>query len=98
MKREVKVRLTWRGIRPARLGYPRGKEFAMPARFEHQGDDWTKNAWSVVVLASTPVAPDSTQDVRVRFLMDNAPHEWLLSGRRFELHEGPLVVAEGTIE
>ncbi len=49
--------------------------------------------------ASRPVATDSTQDVRVRFLMEEAPHEWLLvSGRRFELYEGRLLLAEGVID
>jgi len=98
MTHEVNARLTWRIRRQAGIPYPRGEQFATPARFDHQGDDWASDAWSVVVRASAPVASDSSQPVRVRFLMDNAPHDWLVSGRKFELYEGRLVLAEGVIE
>jgi hypothetical protein len=95
---EVHARLTWRINRPAGVSYPRGEQFATPARFERQGDDWTADAWSLVVRAAGPVLPDATQPVRVRFLMDDAPQEWLSSGSRFELYEGRLLLAEGVVE
>lgn len=98
MTREVAAQLKWHIRRPSGTEYPRGKRFATPARFEHQGDDWSDNAWSVVVSAADPVADDSTQSVRVRFLMEEAPHDWLVSGRKFELYEGRLLLAEGVIE
>jgi hypothetical protein len=98
MTPEVEARLKWHIRRHAAIEYPRGERFATPARFDHQGDDWSDNAWSVVVSASDPVATDSTQKVRVRFLMDEAPHDWLVAGRRFELYEGRLLLAEGVIE
>jgi hypothetical protein len=98
MTPEVAARLKWHVRRPAGIGYPRGERFATPARFEHQGDDWSNDAWSVVVSSAEPVAADSTQSVRVRFLMEDAPHDWLISGRRFELYEGRLLLAEGVIE
>lgn len=96
--KEVRARLTWRIRRMEGVPYPRGERFATPARFERQGDDWTANAWSLVVQASEPVLPDATQPVRVRFLMDDAPQEWLSSGSRFELYEGRLLLAEGLVE
>lgn len=96
--REVRAWLTWRINRGAGVAYPRGEQFATPARFECQGDDWTTDAWSLVVRAAGPVLPDATQPVRVQFLMDDAPQEWLSSGSRFELYEGRLLLAEGVIE
>ena len=57
-----------------------------------------KDAWSVVVSASSSVTADATQDVRVRFLMDNGPDAWLTTGRQFSLFEGRLLLAEGVIE
>ena len=96
--KEVHARLTWHINRPEGVPYPRGERFATPARFERQGDDWTANAWSLVVRAAGPVLPDATQSVRVRFLMDDAPQEWLSSGNRFELYEGRLLLAEGVVE
>jgi hypothetical protein len=95
---EVRARLTWRIKRPEGLPYPRGEQFATPARFERYGDDWTVDAWSLVMRAAGPVLQDATQPVRVRFLMDDAPQEWLSSGSTFELYEGRLSLAEGVVE
>lgn len=95
---EVRARLTWRIKRSEGVPYPRGEQFATPARFERQGDDWTTDAWSLVVRAVGPVLPDATQPVSVRFLMDDAPQDWLASGSRFELYEGRLLLAEGVVE
>lgn len=101
MSREIKETyawLTWRINRPEGAPYPRGERFATPARFEQQGDDWAAEAWSLVVEAVGPVLTDSTQPVRVRFLIDDAPQEWLSSGSKFELYEGRLLLAEGVVE
>lgn len=95
--REVAAHLTWCVAHGKTVEYPRGKSFATPARFEHQGKAWTNDAWSLVVSASEPVAPDSTQRVLVRFLMDDAPENWLVPGKKFQLYEGQLLLAEGVI-
>lgn len=92
------ARLVWRVERSEGVPYPRGQKFAVPARFAQQGDDWTTNAWSLVVEAAGPVQSDATQAVKVRFLMDDAPQEWLSHGSTFELYEGRLLLAEGVIE
>lgn len=97
MTLEVRARLKW-CIPLAGIGYPRGKQFATPARFDHQRDDWTNDAWSVVVSAADPVTTRSMQDVRIRFLMNEAPDHWLVPGKRFELYEGRLLLAEGVVE
>ncbi len=92
------ARLVWRIDRPEGVLYPRGERFATPARFEEQGADWTANAWSLVVVAQGPVQPDASQSVSVRFLMTDAPQEWLSSGCRFQLYEGHLLLADGVVE
>jgi hypothetical protein len=92
------ARLVWRIDRPEGVRYPRGERFAAPARFEQQGADWTANAWSLFVVATAPVQPDAAQRVSIRFLMADAPQEWLRSGSRFQLYEGKLLLADGVIE
>lgn len=97
MIQKVKARLKWQI--PTAMGVlsPRGRQFTVPARFDQQGDDWTNNAWSLVV---EPIAESDTQGVQqvlVRFLMPDAPFEWLVRGHRFTLHEGRMVIAEGEI-
>ncbi|WP_154070946.1 hypothetical protein [Bradyrhizobium lablabi] len=76
---------------------PRGSHFSLPARFDHQGDDWMDNAWSLVV--DLDGSPDShrNQVGTVGFLMPEAPNDWLREGKRFILMEGPLALAEGEI-
>ncbi|MEZ5901354.1 MAG: hypothetical protein R3D51_17890 [Hyphomicrobiaceae bacterium] len=74
---------------------PRGARFSTVAKFDQQGDNWTEDAWSLVVQ---PVAwPDDRgeQDVFVQFLSASAPHGFLLKGSKFELHEGAKVIAVG---
>jgi hypothetical protein len=71
--------------------------FAVPARFDHQGEDWKNNAWSLVIQSEAPARSDGTQPVRVWFLVPDAPHEWLVPGRGFVLYEGSVQIAEGTV-
>ncbi len=61
----------------------------MPAKFDHQGDDWTDHAWSLVVES------DSKPDVRG--LMPNAPADWPVQGKKFTLQEGSKRLAEGEL-
>lgn len=77
---------------------PRGQRFVVPAKFDHQGDDWTSNAWSLVVESDKAVSADGSQVVNVGFLMPEGPQQWLSSGRRFSLFEGRLLLAEGVVE
>lgn len=98
MQRDINARLMWKIPVPAGCDYPRGTTFSSPARFDHQGDAWSNDAWSVVVTASSAVTAAGTQDVRVRFLMENGPDAWLTPGRQFSLFEGRLLLAEGVIE
>ena len=94
----MNARLKWKIPVSPGSASPRGERFVLPARFEHQNDDWTENAWSLVVEVASPPSADGIQTVRVRFLMPDAPEKWLASGETFSLFEGSLWVAEGTIE
>ena len=98
MKREVRARLKWRVPIPPRSESPRGARFVVPARFEQQGDDWIRNAWSLVVETMSPPDPSGTQAVQIRFLMEDAPIEWLAPGGKFSLFEGTLWLADGVVE
>lgn len=97
MTNQTTVRLRWLVPLPEGGMSPRGERFSLPAKFDHQGDDWTKNAWSLVVESKGPSDARGVQEVRVHFLASNGPTEWLAQGRRFTLHEGAKPIAEGEI-
>lgn len=96
MSSYAKVRLNWLVVaQPGKL--PRGPEFSTPARFDHQGDDWIRDAWSLIIdLQGTPDA-QGRQDATARFVVPDAPHDWLAPGKRFTLFEGALALAEGVV-
>jgi hypothetical protein len=97
MTHSATVRLRW--LVTATSGeLPRGRRFSTPARFEHQGDDWIRDAWSLVI--ETQGLPDAQgqQFATANFLVPNAPHDWLTPGKRFTLFEGKLALAEGVVE
>ena len=53
-------------------------------------------AWSVVIRFDQPPpeqASRTTSRGRIQFLVDEAPHERLRPGAKFELYEGPFHVA-----
>jgi hypothetical protein len=77
---------------------PLGEHFSRPARFDHQGDDWTDDAWSLVVDVKGRPNIQGEQDGTVRFLMPTAPQEWLSVGKKFTLFEGRTPVAEGEVK
>lgn len=76
---------------------PRGQRFVLPARFEHQGDDWMEDAWSLVVEVDGVPESDGKQYGIARFLMPTAPHDWLSEGKQFTIFEGKLALAHGSV-
>ena len=77
---------------------PRGQRFSLPARFEHQGEDWTSDAWSLFIeLEGVPDAL-GYQIGTARFLTPDSPRDWLSKGKRFTLFEGRLALADGEIK
>jgi hypothetical protein len=97
MTQTAKVLLHWLVTGPSTHS-PRGQRFSLPARFDHQGDDWTSDAWSLVVDVEGVPDTQGHQLGTVRFLMPDAPHEWLSEGKRFIFFEGRLALAEGEIK
>jgi hypothetical protein len=97
MTQRIKARLNWMVPTAPDGSAPRGRRFSVPAKFDHQGDDWASNAWSLVI--ESDVKPDARgrQEVQVHFLMPDAPVDWLAHGRKFTLQEGRTPLAEGEI-
>ena len=92
------ARITWRTPEEGgRRVPPSGPRYIAPARFEGQAAGPEGAKWSLVV---DPIShpPGSAEWVaEVRYLVDEAPHELLLLGARFELYEGKKCVAHGVI-
>ena len=97
MNRTVKILLRWLVSAPPGQS-PRGRRFSRPARFENQGDDWTQNAWSLVINSEGVPDAKGEQSATAKFLVADAPHDWLSAGKRFTLYEGKLALAEGVVE
>ena len=66
------------------------------SRFPEDGDRWPDGAWSVELRFDEPPPEQGTQEssARVRFLVDEAPHNRLHRGAVFNLYEGPQRVAD----
>jgi hypothetical protein len=97
MTRAAEVRLHWLiGINASNYS-PHGQLFSLPARFDHQQEDWPDDAWGLVVEVTG--IPDSKGDQVgiARFLMADAPLAWLSVGRKFTLFEGHLAVVQGEV-
>lgn len=94
MTRKVTILLRW--LVPSGE-IARCQKFSVPARFDHQGEDWTSNAWSLTITTEGVPDAEGQQVGTARFLMPEAPHDWLSVGRRFTLFTSePL--AEGLVE
>jgi hypothetical protein len=79
---------------------PKGPQYSTVARFSTQTDEqWSQEAWSLVLSLEEGLGQDLRQKARVRFLADDAiaPKEWLKPGSAFELYEGRKRVAEGRV-
>ena len=75
------ARIRWRTPEQGgRRGLPSGPRYSTPARFLVAADQSSCGDWSLVVdLVSRP---EATNDwiAEVRFLFDEAPHDWLAEG------------------
>ena len=76
---------------------PPGPRYTTVARFEEQGDKWTEDAWSLVVEYVTPPDEHLSHIAKVHFLASGGPSAWMHAGAKFELMEGPKIVARGQI-
>jgi len=96
MSRKVKIKLRWLVNAPAGQS-PRGQNFTRPARFQHQGDDWKREAWSLAINTEGVPNDQGEQSASANFLMANAPHDWLSVGNLFTLYEN-VPLAEAVVE
>ena len=95
MKTMVKAQINWT---PVEIG---GRKNIMPIGMrycpiivfdsEQSGD----TLWSAVVLNTS--IQDRTSTADISYLSDKAPFHLLQSGSKFQLYEGPRMVAEGAI-
>ena len=97
MTRRAKVRLRWLRS-PAVAASLRTDRLCRPARFDHQGADWTAGAWSLVLSEGETLDEMGAQTATAQFLMPDAPHEWLAPGKGFTIFEGDQALVEGTVE
>lgn len=76
---------------------PSGPRYVAPARVDGQvaGPDGAN--WSMVVEWLTQPTDPIEWIAEVRYLVDEAPHELLMRGVRFELYEGKKCVARGVV-
>lgn len=87
--------LTWLATGPSgALRLPSGLQYIGIGRFADDGPEWPDGAFSVVCRFDTPPAEHGSPiQARVHFLVDQAPHERIAPGVRFEVYEGLLRVA-----
>lgn len=95
----VQAKVRWlradEGDRPAA---PLGPAYSTVARFEGQNEEaWLKEAWSLILESQGRPDQEMTQLVKVRFLSEEAPLDWLAPGKKFALYEGSRKVAEGIV-
>jgi hypothetical protein len=75
-----------------RKSLPTSGKYVTVARFDEDRAKWESDAWSVELnIHGDPGAEPCRADAR--FLMQNAPHDRLKPGTRFELLEGDKVTA-----
>jgi hypothetical protein len=87
MGRQVAVMVHW----TARQNVARltGTRYHGVSRFPQNWDSWRRGAWSIILdFADSPAVQGNPSKGVARFLVDEAPQDWLRSGTRFELHTG----------
>lgn len=98
MSKTVIAELQWfdakHGGRPAP---PPGPKYSTVARFDAQGEEWLKDAWSLVIQFIEQPDASRSHRVKVTFLSEKAPEQLLANGSAFDLMEGRRAVARGTI-
>lgn len=89
MKHKVRAKIYWiPEDAGGRKNPPTGPKYSTVARFDDNGGDWIKKAWSVVVENFEPPHEGFSTIADVSFLVSDAPEHLLCVGRRFELLEG----------
>jgi len=95
MKTLVKAKINWM---PVEIGgrkkiMPIGMKYCPIIIFESEKSD--DSHWCAEIYNTS--IKDRTSTAEVSYLSDNAPFHLLQSGSKFQLYEGPRMVAEGAI-
>lgn len=87
--------VTWLATGPSgALHLPDSLQVIGIGRFADDGPEWPDGSWRVVCRFDTPPSEHGSPiQARVHFLMDQAPHERIAPGVRFDVCEGRQVVA-----
>jgi hypothetical protein len=73
---------------------PHALRYTGISRFDTDGAEWPDGAYSVVCAFAEPLSEHGSPiEAKVKFLVDNAPHERLAAGVKFRLYEGAHEVA-----
>ena len=96
MTRTVRVVLQWSAWVPIERIRPNGT-FIKPVGFDHQGSEWLKGSWSLVLKAEGVPDAAREQAATATFLFETAPQEWLSVGARFTVYEGIRALAQGLV-
>jgi hypothetical protein len=95
MSREARAIIRW--VPAARGGRnappPDAVGYTCPPQFESDPAG-TRGSWSLRIVSAVQLRGPEVIDARVRFVVDEAPHDLLREGERFELMEGRKVVAK----
>jgi hypothetical protein len=95
MAKYVSVKVDWIPVEEGgRSSLPAGLKYSTVSRFKEDGDNWQKQAWSVVLeFERSPLEQGNPSYGKARFLVEDAPEDRLSPGRTFELFEGAKKVA-----
>ena len=75
---------------------PAGPHYRCVVRFDAD-PDWSLGMWTLVLVRSGEMDKAQTSLATIAFAADAAPTHLLEEGARFDLMEGPAVVASGTV-
>lgn len=71
-----------------------GVWYSTSAKFPEQ-TDWQVDGWSVVLEFDTPPSEQENPSMgKARFLVEDAPADWLFPGQAFEMYEGRRMTAQ----
>ncbi len=80
-----------------RKNIPNNYNYSTVANFEDIKDNFTKEAWSVVIDLQNAQKESQWVVADFKFLVESAPHALLYSGSKFKLYEGARIVAIGEV-
>lgn len=96
--RAVIVRLIWtQGARQHPLTPSSAASVYWPVVHFEEEPAGSKPSWSVEITALTVMSESLQQDAIMQYTSEAAPEQYLVFGARFELMEGPNVVARGVV-